>query len=143
MISILPFALIQIAVPAAPPQPPTNIMTEQHRRDISCVAFFGVSAAIMRQGVVGYNLIDVRTDGPRWAGIVGERVMRDTGLPQEVVGYAISEAVPDAQRVFRAQNPDPVIKAREAECLPRMRADFAAADAQDAPLPKPQRGSSK
>ena len=77
------------------------------------------------------------------AGIVGERVMRDTGLPKEVVGYAISEAVPGAQRVFQVQNPDPVIKAREAECLPRMRADFAAADAQDAPLPKPQRGSSK
>ena len=143
MISILSFALIQIAVPAASPPPSTAAMTEQHLRDISCVAFFGVSAAIMRQGVVGYNLIDVRTDGPRWAGIVGERVMRDTGLPKEVVGYAISEAVPSAQRIFQVQNPDPVIKAREAECLPRMRADFAAADAQDAPLPKPQGRSAK
>jgi hypothetical protein len=142
MILFLPFALMQAAAPAAP-LPQTTNMTEQHLRDLHCVAFFGVSASILRRGTTGYNLVDVRTDGPRWAGIVGERVMRDTGLPKEVVGFAINEAVPDAQRIFQLNNPDPMIQKTQAECLPRMRGDLAAADAQNAPLPKPQSKSSK
>jgi hypothetical protein len=142
MIFLLPFALMQVATPVAP-SPRTANMTEQHLRDIHCVAFFGVSASILRRGTTGYNLVDVRTDGPRWAGIVGERVMRDTGLPKEVVGFAINEAVPDAQRMFMLNNPHPMIERAQAECLPRMRADLAAADAQNAPLPKPQGKSSK
>jgi hypothetical protein len=142
MILLLPFALMQATASAAP-APQTTSMTEQHLRDIRCVAFFGVSASILRRGTTGYNLVDVRTDGPRWAGIVGERVMRDTGLPKEVVGFAINEAVPDAQRMFMLNNPHPMIERAQAECLPRMRADIAAADAQNAPLPKPQGKSSK
>jgi hypothetical protein len=142
MILLLPFALMQVATSAAP-APQTTSMTEQHLRDLRCVAFFGVSASILRRGTTGYNLVDVRTDGPRWAGIVGERVMRDTGLPREVVGFAINEAVPDAQRIFRLNNPYPTIERTQAECLPRMRADLDAADAQNAPLPKPLGKSSK
>jgi hypothetical protein len=142
MILLLPFALMQAAAPIAP-SPQTASMTEQHLRDIRCVAFFGVSASILRKGTTGYNLVDVRTDGPRWAGIVGERVMRDTGLPKEVVGFAINEAVPDAQRIFILNNPYPTIERTQAECLPLMRADLAAADAQNTPLPKPQGKSSK
>jgi hypothetical protein len=142
MILLLPFALMQAAASAALP-PQTTSMTEQHLRDIRCVAFFGVSASILRRGTTGYNLVDVRTDGPRWAGIVGERVMRDTGLPKEVVGFAINEAVPDAQRIFMLHNPHPMIERTQAECLLGMRADLAAADAQNAPLPNPQGKSSK
>jgi hypothetical protein len=142
MILLLPFALMQATASSAP-APQTTSMTEQHLRDIRCVAFFGVSASILRRGTTGYNLVDVRTDGPRWAGIVGERVMRDTGLPKEVVGFAINEAVPDAQRMFMLNNPHPMIERAQAECLPLMRADLAAADAQNAPLPKPQGKSSK
>ena len=142
MILLLPFALMQVA-PSAAPSPQTANMTQQHLRDIRCVAFFGVSASVLRKGTTGYNLVDVRTDGPRWAGIVGERVMRDTGLPKEVVGFAIHEAVPDAQRIFRLNNPLPMIEDIQAKCLPLMRADLAAADAQNTPLPKPQGKSSK
>ncbi len=142
MIFLLPFAFMQASVSVSPP-PKTSSMTDQHLRDLRCVAFFGVSASILRQGTTGYNLVDVRTDGPRWAGIVGDRVMRDTGLPKEVVGFAINEAVPNAQRIFQLQYPLPMIKDIQGECLPRMRGDLAAADAQNAPLPKPHGKSSK
>jgi hypothetical protein len=129
-----------LALAQAAPTPLTDI----HQRDIGCVAFFGVAAEQQRRSVSGYGMIpDVRTDGARWAGIVGERVMRDTGLPKEVVGFAIQESVPDAQRIFMLHNPYPAIERRVSECVPLMRKDLAEADAASAsrplPLPKPQR----
>jgi hypothetical protein len=134
MISFLPLLLA-----AAPPATATSpTMTATHQRDISCVAFFGVAAAKQRQGITGYGVIpDVRNDGPRWAGIVGDRVMRETGLPKEVVGYAIQQSVPNAQRVFMLHNPTPTIERLMDECLPAMRRDLAEADAVAKPLPKP------
>jgi hypothetical protein len=36
---------------------------------------------------------DVRESGKRWAGIVGERVMEESGQPREVVAFAIKQAV--------------------------------------------------
>jgi hypothetical protein len=119
--------------------PTPQLLTEAHRRDIGCVAFFGVAAAKQDKGITGYEMIpDVRGDGKRWAGIVGERVMRDTGLPKEVVGYAIQESVPVAARVFMLHNPYPTIERRLDECMPIMRKDLAEADALSKPLPKPQ-----
>lgn len=135
---IIPFILMFAAEPQIAAAPPKAQMTARHVRDIGCIAFFGVSASILREGTTGYNLTDVRMDGRRWIAIVGERIMRDTGLPQEVVGFAITQAVPDAQRIFQLNNPEYAIRDREAECLPLMRADLAIADALDAPLPKPQ-----
>jgi hypothetical protein len=149
MILFLPFALMQAAVaaplPASPPveapasASPTQSpqMTDQHLRDIRCVAYFGVAASYQRQGITGYHPTDVRVDGPRWAGIVGNRVMRDTGLPKEVVGFAIQEAVPEASGILKLNNPYPTIERYEAECVPLMRADLLADDAQNKPLPKP------
>lgn len=119
--------------------PSAPALTNEHNRVIGCVAFFGVAAAIQRQGVSGYDLTDVQKDGPRWAGIVGTQMMQETGLPREVIGFAIQEAVPKAQRIFALHNPFPDIAAREAECLPLMRADLAKADALSKQLPKPQK----
>jgi hypothetical protein len=150
MILFLPFALMQGAVDVpAPTSPPVEAsasasptqspqMTEQHLRDIRCVAFFGVAASFQRQGITGYGLTDVRVDGPRWAGIVGDRVMRETGLPKEVVGFAIQEAVPPVQTIFMYNNPLPYIEEYEAECIPLMRVDLAADDLENKPLPKPR-----
>ncbi len=115
---------------------PTATLTDDHNRAIGCVAFFGVAASIQRSGVTGYNLPDLQKDGPRWAGIVGARIMTETGLPRELIGFAIREAVPPAQRLFQLHNPNPALAARQAECLPMMQADLAA-DALSAPLPKP------
>jgi hypothetical protein len=135
-------ALLLAAAPQA--AAPTATMTEVHKRDLGCVAFFGVAAGKQRQGINGYELIpDVRTDGPRWAGIVGDRVMRETGLPQEVVGYAIQQSVPGAQRVFMLNNPTPTIERRVGECVPLMRRDLTEADAVSKPLPKPQKSKRK
>jgi hypothetical protein len=111
-------------------------LTEEQNRSIGCVAFFGVAAALQRQGVQGYNLTDVRKDGPRWAGLIGTRIVAETALPPEVIGFAIQEAVPSAQRLFQLANPYPAIEARQAECLPLMQADLAA-EALNAPLPVP------
>jgi hypothetical protein len=131
-----------LALASATLQPPT--MTAIHQRDLACVAFFGVAAAKQRSGISGYGMIpDVRTDGPRWAGIVGDRVMRETGLPKEVVGYALQESVPDAQRIFMLHNPYPQIESRVSQCAPIMRKDLAEADALSKPLPKPQRPKKK
>jgi hypothetical protein len=130
--------ILSLALAQAAP----SSLTEIHQRDIGCVAFFGVAADKQRRGVTGYGMIpDVRTDGARWADIVGERVMRETALPQEVIGFAIQESVPGAQQIFMLQNPYPAIERRLAECVPLMRKDLADADAelaaQSMPLPKP------
>lgn len=122
---------------------PAAALTDAQNRAIGCVAFLGVAAAIQRQGVTGYNLTDVQTDGPRWAGIVGAQVVQETGLPREVIGFAIQAAVPGAQRLFQLHNPLSDIAEREAECLPLMRADLAKADALSKPLPIPQRPKGK
>jgi hypothetical protein len=115
-------------------------LTELHQRDIGCVAFFGVVADIQRRGTTGYGpLPDVRTTGARWAGIVGERVMDETGQPRELVGFAMQEAVPGAQRIFQMHNPLPYIKEALARCEPILRTDLSTADAANAPLPKPVR----
>jgi hypothetical protein len=125
---------LALAVTAAPLP-----LTQAHQRDIACVAFFGLVANITRNGINGYGpLPDMKTDGPRWAGIVGERVMRETGQPQELVGFAIQEAVvPVNRRTFAMQYPSPAIERELALCQPIMKADLEAADAADAPLPKP------
>ncbi len=135
------FALAFFADPVVAPSTP---LTADHQRDISCVAFFGVAANIQRREITGYGpLPDMKADGPRWAGIVGERVMRETGQPKELVGFAIQEAVPGAQRVFQMHNPYPGIERRLAECEPIMRADLAAANAANVPLPKPVKAPKK
>jgi hypothetical protein len=123
------------ALALAAPTPLTNI----HQRDIGCVAFFGIIADIQRRGTTGYGpLPDMSADGPRWAGIVGERVMRETGQPRELVGFAMQEAVqPVYLKTFAMHNPAPYIEQRVAACEPVMRADLAAANATNAPLPKP------
>jgi hypothetical protein len=137
-------SLLALMIAAPQPAPQRPAMTATHQRDLACVAFFGVAAAKQRQGISGYGMIpDVRTDGPRWAGIVGDRVMRETGLPKEVVGFALQESVPQAQRIFMLNNPYPTIERKLAECLPVMRRDLAEADAASKPLPKPQRPKKK
>jgi hypothetical protein len=128
--------LIAAAVAAASAPAP---MTAEHQRDIRCVAFFAVVAGMQRQSDNSFtNIPDVRVDGPRWAAIVGERVMRDTGLPKEVVGFAIQESVPAARNAFAHHNPKVTVSAYTDDCLPVMRRDIAETDALSQPLPKPK-----
>lgn len=116
-------------------------LNETHMRDIACVAVLGIVADEQRRGVQsGEALPDVRETGRRWTGIVGERVMAETGQPRELVAFAIAEAVRAEQNLAGAdKNPASVVKSRLQECLPLMQAQLTEADAVNASLPKPVR----
>jgi hypothetical protein len=126
---ILILALMQAPVPAVP-------INEVQSRDIGCVALFGIIADEQRRAVPGSNWYpDVRETGRRWAGIVGQRVMDQTGQPRELVALAIQQAVADIQ-ADTARKPDAqAAAARFRTCKSAMDADLAAVQ----PLPKPER----
>ena len=114
-------------------------LNETHMRDIACVAVLGIIADEQRRGVQsGGDLPDVQQTGRRWTGMVGERIMAETGQPRELVALAMTEAVKAEQnRAGADKNPASVVKSRLQDCLPLMQAQLAEADAVNAPLPKP------
>lgn len=114
-------------------------LNETHMRDIACVAVLGIVADEQRRGIKSTDpLPDVRQTGRRWAGIVGERIMAETGQPRELVAFAMTEAVKAEQnRAGPDKNPASVVQSRLQECLPLMQAELAEANAVNAPLPKP------
>jgi hypothetical protein len=75
---------------------------------------------------------DLQANGRRWAGIVGDRIMFETGQPRELVAVAMNEAA--ESRAARA-----VDNAAVAACTRQMIAELATADAATQPLPKPAR----
>lgn len=133
----LDFMLI-FAITLAASAPVT--LSETNQRDIACVAVIGLHANGQRHKWEGYDEVpNVQESGKKWAGIVGERVMKETGLPQELIGFAITEAANAEQgRVNVADEPRAVIYARLHDCLPLMEADLAADEMANKPLPKPQ-----
>lgn len=102
-------------------------LTESHQRDIACVVEVAVLADGQKRGVAGGP--DVQANGRRWAGIVGERIMTETGQPRELVSFAMTEAA-------KARAGRSAVGAPSA-CLSQMNAELAIADATNAPLPKP------
>ncbi len=114
-------------------------LSDIHMRDIACVAVLGIIADEQRRGVQAADAVpDVQQTGRRWTGMVGERIMAETGQPRELVAVAITEAVKAEQnRAGMDRNPASVVKSRLQECLPLMQAQLAEADAANAPLPKP------
>jgi hypothetical protein len=103
-------------------------LTDVHQRDISCVVEIAVLANAQKRGLFAGT--DVQAKGRRWAGIVGDRIMFETGQPRELVAVAMTEAA--KARASRADD-DAVLSA----CTRQMTSELAAADAADAPLPKP------
>jgi hypothetical protein len=116
---MLIFALI-LATPAA--------LTDAHQRDINCVVEIAVLANAQKRGLV--SGIDVQANGRRWAGIVGDRIMFETGQPRELVAVAMNEAA--TARAARTDN-----AAALSACTKQMNDELSIADAADAPLPKP------
>ena len=104
-------------------------LTETHQRDIACVVEIAVLADGQKRGVSGGS--DVQASGKRWAGVVGERVMAETGQPRELVSYAMTEAA--KARAARTNNIAP------SGCINQMKSELSAIDAANAPLPKPVR----
>ncbi len=81
--------------------------------------------------------------GRKWAGIVGERVVNQSGQPAELIAFAMREAAANEQAAMLAgANPAAVLEARYTSCAPLMRTDLEA-DLADAPLPMPVRQSAE
>lgn len=103
-------------------------LTEAHQRDINCVVEIAVLANAQKRGLVSGK--DVQANGRRWAGIVGDRIMFETGQPRELVAVAMNEAA--TARAARTDNATAL-----SACSKQMNDELAIADAAGAPLPKP------
>jgi hypothetical protein len=119
--------IFALALTAAEPTP----LTEMHQRDVGCVAAIGIIAHEQREGKAALtDYPDMREAGKRWAGIVGDRIVFETGQPREVVAFAIKRAVQAEQSdAAKANDPAAYIKSRIAACRTLMDADLAATDA--------------
>ncbi len=103
-------------------------LTEVHQSDIACVAEIAVLADAQKRGVEGG--VDVQQQGRRWTGIVGDRIVFETGQPRELVAFAMQEAA--KARGSGGQNKD-----RRDVCIRQMLLELTDVDAADRPLPKP------
>ncbi|RDV06065.1 hypothetical protein DXH95_01045 [Sphingorhabdus pulchriflava] len=115
------------------PNPPVPI-NEAQMRDIGCVATIGIIANEQRTGQeLPETFPDLRESGKRWAGMVGARVMEESGQPREVVAFAIQQSVEAEQaRVIEmndAKDPMDYVRGRVKLCKAFMDAQLAAADA--------------
>lgn len=103
-------------------------LNEVHRRDISCVAAFAIVASEQERGIdsaLRYPLLTER--GRTYTGQVGERVMAETGQSREQVRDAILSAVADQQaKAKEAAEPDEIVAAEMAKCLPLLDAALPA-----------------
>jgi len=95
-------------------------LTEIQKRDLSCVAAFAIVVSEQQRGVessFAFPLLQER--GKTYAGLIGERVMRETGMSQEDVGKAMVAAVADQQaKVKDVAEPQQVVETEMAKCLP-------------------------
>jgi hypothetical protein len=115
-----------LALIAAEPTPLTDI----HKRDIACVVEIAVIVEQQKRSSAAQG--ELAQNGKRWAGIVGTRIVEESGQPRELVAFAMNEA---AKR--RAVNSAPLDAG--AGCIQQMRAELTAVDATNMPLPKPEK----
>jgi hypothetical protein len=118
-----------LALALAPAEPvPLN---DVQMRDIGCVATIGIIAHEQRSGQdTLQNYADVRENGKRWAGIVGQRVMDESGQPREVVALAIKQAVEaEQEQAMKASDAPAFVRQRFDACKAIMGAQLGAADA--------------
>jgi hypothetical protein len=111
--------MLFIALAFATPTP----LTDTHQSDIFCVVEIAVLAEEQRRG--GPHDASLPLEGKRWAGIVGARIVEETGQPPEVVAVAMMEAA--KARAGKIMVND------KSSCIRQMKAELAA----DARLPKP------
>lgn len=127
--NILSLLMLALSQPSAiPPEP----LDESQRRDLSCVAVLAIIASEQERGVEGalaYPLLSER--GATYAGLVGERIMADTGRTREQVREEILAAVAEQQAMAKeAADPDELVRGEMATCLPLL-------DSAVPPKPKP------
>ena len=134
--ALFPFLILTAATPVPSPLTPDQI------RDLGCVAVVAIIAEEQRQGLAtAMAFPDMRLQGRKWAGIVGDRVTFESGHPKEVVAFAMREAAAAEQtRMHNVADPNTVLSGRLSECMPLMKTDMDAAAVTDAaatPLPLP------
>jgi hypothetical protein len=122
---ILPIIALLLTTPQAPIP-----LSEVHLGDIACVVEVAILADQQRRGI--WTGPDLRMDGKRWAGMVGARIVRESGQPRELVAFAMTEAAKE-----RAGHV--MVNDTGSACLRQMSAELAVADAANRPLPKPQK----
>ncbi len=109
-----------IAMQQPAPVVPQLALTDIHQRDLSCVAALAIVASEQERNIpsaLEYPILGER--GRTYAGIVGERVVQQTGQTREQVRDAILAAVAQQQNVVKKSgDPDMVVDAAMAKCLP-------------------------
>lgn len=106
------------------PNPPVPL-NEVQMRDIACVATMALAVG---------ERPDLAKQAKHWSGIVGQRVMDESGQPRELVATAMIESANAQARLAEG------VEARNhrvAACQAIMQAELAAIDAASAPFPKP------
>ncbi len=126
--SLIPIFALMLA-----PNPPIPLNDTQ-MRNIGCVATIGLIAHEQRTGQeLPETFPDMRESGKRWAGMVGARIMEESGQPREVVAFAIQQAVEAEQakviEMNDAKDPMEYVRGRVKLCKPLMDEELAAADA--------------
>ena len=105
-----------------------SAFSETHQRDIACVVEVAVLADSQKRDVAAGG--NVQASGKRWAGLVGSRIVEQSGQPRELVAFAMTEAA----KARQARSSD---EAALTICISQMNMELSAADAANAPLPKP------
>ena len=115
-------------VPGTEPAP----LTDNQQRDLSCVAAFAIIASEQERGVesaLDYPPLAER--GATYSGLVGERIMAETGKTKEQVRDDILAAVAAQQaKVKNVADPQEVVDVEMGKCLPLL-------DKEIPPTPKP------
>ena len=126
LIYLVILALSQPATAQATP------LTETQSRDLTCVAVLAIIASEQERGVASaldYPLLIER--GATYAGLVGERIMSETGRSREEVRQEIVAAVAAQQaKGGNGAAADEVFETEMVQCLPLL-------DAAIPPRPKP------
>lgn len=74
-------------------------LSPQSVQDARCVAVLGIVAFEQGHGREWSDVVPVRDNGERFAGVVGERLMKETGQPREAVKSLILADVATLQKI--------------------------------------------
>lgn len=115
--NVITFLMLLLAQPGAGTPAP---LTGNQSRDLNCVAVLAIIASEQERGVesaLEYPLLAER--GATYAGLVGERIMSETGKTREQVREDILSAVAAQQtRGQDASDPDELVRSEMMTCQP-------------------------
>jgi hypothetical protein len=117
--------LLLLALTPNPTPPLPKPFTQVHQRDIDCIAAIAILSDEQTRGVQSaVKFPPVGLDGPKWSGIMGERIMFETGQPKEVVAFAMREAVRARRSAPRTDVTQAAANIRLNECMAQMKLEI-------------------